>query len=253
MPISPVRESAQTRHEIQLPERRRLITWLAGIAIVLLAISLALDVVRFVIFAGERIDRGGTLMAVFDVDEEDSLPTYFSTLLLASIGGLLLAWRRTLGASGRASWGWPLLGVIFLGLGLDEMASLHERLAGPMKRVIDADEGVFAAAWVWPMVVILLVLFVALVPFLRALPRQTLIRFVVAGAVFVLGAAGGEVVAAVYGTTTGEPSQMAIQTIVTVEEGMEMFGALLFLRAILLHRELMLTEAEGREPQPASM
>lgn len=244
-----VRGSASVVH---LPEPRRLVRWLAVIIAVLVAMSLAMDVIRFIVFEGRGISRGGTFMNLWDLDTEDTVPTWFSTLLLAGIGALLLAWRRELGASGRAGWAWTFLGAVFLALSFDEMASLHERLGGVVGSALSIDSGPLLYAWVIPAAVALVAFVVVLMPFLRSLHRVTLTRFVVAGAVFVGGALGLELVGGALTSSVGTEATVS-WAVTALEETLEMAGALLFLRGIMLHRELVLTEAEGREPQPASI
>ena len=83
-------------------------------------------------------------------------------------------------------------------------------------------------SWAWGGLVIVLIVGVYFIPFLRSLPARTLRQFVTAGAVFVGGAIIMELV--------GEPidgDSLAYAMSTWVEEGMEMFGMILFTRAQL--------------------
>lgn len=230
-------------HTVQLPGRKELVQVLLLAIAALIMLSLAQDLIRHAVFEGGRIDEGGLIMAFFDLDAEVNLPTWFQTLLTAAIGGLLLAWRGELVVGGGARWGWVLLGFAFLALSLDEMASLHEKLMGPMREIFSITSGPLLYAWVIPVGLLTLVLFLVLVPFLKSLPRATLIRFLVAGFVFVSGALLLEMVGASLATTLGDTA--LYDGVTSLEEAMEMVGAVLFLRALLIHKE-----CENREGAP---
>lgn len=51
-----------------------------------------------------------------------------------------------------------------LALSLDEMASLHEKLMGPMREIFSITSGPLLYAWVIPVGLLTLVLFLVLVP-----------------------------------------------------------------------------------------
>lgn len=235
----PVQQRSRLRI-VDLPPASVVVARVAAVIVALVLASLAMDAIRLVV--DNPIRGAGTLMALFDLDAERSVPTWFQTLLLAGTGALLLLWRDVLGAGRSGRWGWPLLGLTFLALSFDEMAALHERLIGPMRSLLDIDGGPLYFAWIIP-VALLLVLWVALlVPFLWSLPRPTLVRFLAAGAVFVSGALGVEMMGGILSSTIGESSAV-YNLATTLEEALEMAGALLFLRAVLLHWEASTGEA----------
>ena len=69
---------------------------------------------------------------------------------------------------------------------------------------------------------------VGFIPFLRRLPKRTAILFVVAGAIYVGGTVGVEII--------GEPldsDTMAYNLLTVLEEGMEMFGVIFFVPVLL--------------------
>lgn len=231
----PLREASVHSHTVRLPEPKWLVRCLFVVVAVLVSLSLAQDFIRHAVFGGGRIENGGLVMAFFDLDAEVNLPTWFQTLLTAAIGSLLLAWNRDLTSRGGHRWGWILLGLAFIALSLDEMASLHEKLMDPMRERFDIDSGPLFYAWVIPVGLATLILFLVLVPFLKYLPRATLVRFLVAGLVFISGALFLEMVGGSIAGTLG--STAAYDGVTSLEEALEMIGAVLFLRAVLLHQE----------------
>jgi hypothetical protein len=245
---------------VQLPATQPLIRWLGLVIAMFVSASVLQDSIGHAIRRrqGGAIEEGGVVMAFFDLDKEVNLPTWFMTLLLASIGGLLLTWRRGLGGPNQRTWGWLVLGLTFLAMSIDEMTSLHERLVGPVRSALDIESGPLFFAWVIPLGIATLILFVVLIPFLITLPRTTLTRFLVAGFVFVAGALflemlGGALVSDGLGQDT-----IIYDTITTLEETLEMIGAALFLRALLLHRAMTLEDGDGdvvtvrESPEPSA-
>jgi hypothetical protein len=79
-----------------------------------------------------------------------------------------------------------------------------------------------------------LLLFAAYVPFLSRLPAASRWRFIVAGATFLAGAVGVEVLSGAARDQFGfEDLRFALLT--TLEELLELTGVALFLRALVLH------------------
>jgi len=157
-------------------------------------------------------------LQLFDVNEEENLPTWFSgfnLLVATAFLGILVSEKRRLGdvMKGR----WTVLFVGFCFLSIDEIAGLHESV-----------NSIIEPSWAWGGGVIALVLGVYFLPFLKTLPKATFVNFVIAGAVFVGGAVGMELI--------GEPidsDSLAYNISTMIEEGMEMFGVILFTRGLL--------------------
>ncbi|MCE0485985.1 hypothetical protein [Ornithinimicrobium sediminis] len=242
------RETGRGAHWVRLPETPVLIERLAFVILAIVALSVFQEIVRYAVYDGEPYEGLSSSLSLLDVDVEDSIPTWFASMQLAAIGGLLLTWKRELAGVER-TYGWILLGVVFVGLSIDEIASVHERLDRPTRSLLDIEGGVvmgdgaverFSGLPLWPIPVALsmIVLLATLVPFLRNLPRATLWRFVIAGAVFVSGAIGLDMLQ--WATGSSSTDSFLYNLVTTVEEALEMIGALLFLRAVLLHHDEML-------------
>jgi len=160
---------------------------------------------------------------LFDMDAERSIPTWFSSSELLFAAALLFFISCLRRSTDRRFWmHWAGLGAGFVFMSLDEMVSVHERF--PPVRV-----GGLAVPPGLPLAV---VLFFVFVPFLLHLPRRTALLVVIAGTVFVGGAAGMEMVEAAYIRLAGGDN-LGHSLSVLIEETMEMSGMALFIFALL--------------------
>lgn len=193
--------------------RARLVRFLSVTATVLLGMHAILYVIHF-----QVVEIPWYALQLFDVNEEHNLPTWFSGFNLGiSTLFLWLISREKKRLADTQSTRWFVLFVGFFYLFVDEIAGLHETVNSIME-----------PSWAWGGLVIVLIVGVYFIPFLRSLPARTLRQFVTAGAVFVGGAIIMELV--------GEPidgDSLAYAMSTWVEEGMEMFGVILFTRAQL--------------------
>jgi hypothetical protein len=123
-----------------------------------------------------------------------------------------------------------LLAVIFLLMSVDEIASIHELTIRPLRTYLDAN-GAFLFTWVIPGTLFVILIFVRMLRLLRALDTRTRYRFLSAGAVYVGGALGMEMVSGAYVSAGGDDAVFAVLTI--IEELLEMLGILLFLHALV--------------------
>jgi hypothetical protein len=112
---------------------------------------------------------------------------------------------------------WGVLSIIFLYLSLDEVATIHEALGAALERLLrhttgfEAD-GAISYFWVVPGIAFVLVVALAYVRFLLHLPRTTRRLFLFAGAVFVLGALGVEMLTAEVMSASGPIADWIVST-----------------------------------------
>lgn len=183
-----------------------------------------------------------TAVRVLDVNQEAGLPAWFSTLLLFStaVSLWLLADRSALTDRSRWVRHERGLALVFVYLSLDEATSLHEQTAAPLRDAFDLD-GVLSYAWVVLFVPLVLVVAVLYLGWLRSLPLAAARLVVVAGLLYVGGAAGVEMVGAGL-DDAGQKYTPGYALVVTVEELGEMLGVLLMLSVVTWLR---------RQPGPA--
>lgn len=207
----------------------RLARRLAWIAAALIVIHVALLVPKHA-FGHDHLLGFAQL---FDVETELSVPAWFSSALLLLCAGCLWVVARSVRAAGRRfPRHWMGLATAFLFLSLDEASGFHERFLRPMRAVVGS-EGPLFFAWVVPYTVLVAVLGATYLRFLFHLPAPHRWSFVIAGAVYVGGALGFEMLggmrASAFADRGSDPLYLSL---VTVEEALEMGGLILFLRAL---------------------
>jgi hypothetical protein len=230
------------------------------IVIAVLLITLAGLAARFALYIGGEAKFLDPLR-LFDVGEERSIPTWFESVLFLLCSILLaviaIAKRQR---NDRYSLHWGVLSIILLLLSLDEVASIHEAIGQQSERLLHAvtgftPGGAISFFWVVPGAIFVFIVLLAYLRFLANLPRTTRRLFLFAGALFVLGALGIEMLTAQVvsssgsianwiesssGGMIGQGSASAIPTILkglqtSVEEMFEMLGLTAFVYALLAY------------------
>jgi hypothetical protein len=198
-------------------------------------------------------------LGLFDVGREDSIPTWFESMqfMLCSVLLAVIAVAKKQ-HSERYSLHWGVLSIIFLYLSLDEVATIHETIGGELERLLHNSTGFNASGaisffWVVPGAAFVFIVLLAYVRFLAYLPRTTRRLFLFAGALFVLGALGLEMLTAQVVSSSGgianwlvsashgivdRDSASAIPTILkgvqtSIEEMFEMLGLTAFIYGLL--------------------
>ncbi|HET7810341.1 MAG TPA: hypothetical protein VFL16_07170 [Steroidobacteraceae bacterium] len=203
-----------------------------------MAVMVLLGLLRDVLRSFFGMDRMGGMGPLVDLDEEYNLPTLFSVvlLLLASVAAFAACKLFSPEAVSR-KWGWYLLSAGFLVMAADEFVGLHDRIGKIAKEVWgdDAFHGTFRFVWPIPALGLLIVLACIFVPFLRHLPTALRRRLCAAGAVYVVGAVGMEMVGGWYyeHVAHADHSDFGYSLLTVTEEGMEMAGVILFIATLL--------------------
>ncbi|MFC4427060.1 hypothetical protein [Deinococcus navajonensis] len=176
---------------------------------------------------------------------ETNLPALFSTLLLLLAAAVLgvIALARTAALDTYRSV-WTGLTVLFVYLGVDEGASLHEKLIEPVHDLIKT-EGIFHYAWVVPYGLLALTVLVICLRFLRHLPRATRNGLLLSGALYVTGAFGLELAEGYVHTLMGRDT-FIMEILITIEEALEMAGVILFITTLLHYIRIALPDFELR-------
>lgn len=170
----------------------------------------------------------------FDVDEEITVPTWYSSSALLFCSLLLAVIARGVGQQGGAHpRSWAGLAVIFLLASMDEASGFHELPMRVLRRSYDLPSFLYFA-WVIPGAMVLVVFFLAYLRFWLHLPPRTRRLFALAAAVYVIGAFGFEMLGAHITATEGQ-GNTPFQLVATTEEALEMFGVLIFIGALLDH------------------
>ncbi|MCZ6672888.1 MAG: hypothetical protein O7C75_08110 [Verrucomicrobia bacterium] len=126
---------------------------------------------------------------------------------------------------------WLGLALIFCFLAIDETAVIHERFTQPVRETLGTD-GLLHYAWVIPYGLAVLVIAILYLRFLFRLPKRFLILFIVAGAIYVCGAIGFEMLSGNHEVPYGRENLLYC-TYYTLEELFEMTGIVLFIYGLL--------------------
>jgi hypothetical protein len=207
----------------------RLVVWALSVCASLLVVA---DLAGLILHWRFGHDYIFGLAQKFDLDQENNVPTWFSTICLflcaIALSVIALAQRRRKGLSAY----WFGLAATFVALSMDEAASFHELLVDPMRKLFDAG-GLFFFAWVIPGGLFTLGYLLICWRFLGRLPAETRRNFLVAGFVFCAGCLGMEMIGGRYVALHGIDLNYGL--LVVLEEGLEMAGEILFLRALLAY------------------
>jgi hypothetical protein len=179
------------------------------------------------------------------VGEDESIPAWYSSIMLLFCSVLLavIAYAKKV-AGDCYSLHWRVLSAIFLFLSVDEGIRIHEKMA-PLGRLMLEGAGLSGGfvirAWVVPGAILVLIVALAYLRFLVALPQKTRNLFLLAGLLFVGGAMGMEMLSDLYVTLSGGVDNMSLVQIAVriaipyAEESLEMLGVIVFIYALMLH------------------
>lgn len=175
-----------------------------------------------------------------DLGHEPSIPAFYSSLALMACAVLLgviavSVWR----SSGDYFRSWLGLSILFVLLAIDETIMVHEMVDTALHESLGLG-GIFYFAWVIPGSIFAALFAAAYLKFLLHLDSLTRWRFVTAGALFVLGAVGMEMVAGLIADSSLGLQSVAHTISQTVEESLEMLSVVLFIFALLdyMHRNI---------------
>lgn len=182
---------------------------------------------------------------VFNLNEESTVGTWVSTILLAVAAvGFWANGRDVSRPADRAVWwGWRV-GAAALGLmSMDEVAMIHERTSDVISEHVHTG-GLLFFAWVIPGAIIAIGLVGGLVLFARRLERRTAVLLIAGGALFFIGAVGLEMVGGAQTqsaiTTTNEDADTfqdgrLYMATTAIEESLEFIGESLLVYAVVRH------------------
>lgn len=211
-------------------ELHRVAGWVAIASIAILLVSY----LRLFFVQTYGLDTPIGNFRYFDLDEELTLPAWYSSIVILACGILLLAISRLSKQSGSVDvLRWTILGLVFVLMGIDEAVSIHERLIDPIREGFDLG-GVFYFAWVAPALFIVAALGLYMAPLLVRLPFRSAALFLLAGGLYVGGALGMEMVGGSVASGPGTET-LLYQLIVTVEETLEIAGFTLFFVSLVDH------------------
>ena len=193
------------------------------------------------IFNFRRLDR---LIGFFNVGNDSSIPTWYSSFTILVCAILLMAIAMVKGKTKDPFFRhWAILSIIFTAISIDEVAMIHENLSDLIS--LPVDSGFFYYSWVILGIPATIIFVVAYWKFVNHLPRQIKYLFLFSGAIFIIGGLGIEMISAYYDSLY-QTSNFTYNWIMIAEEFLEMLGIVIFIYALLTYIQsyLYLTKIE---------
>ena len=226
--------SASLKTTFAISPRKALI-WLGTIAIVMSALAIIGDLLEL------KLDKGGDgagapwlwpFARQFNFVEEGNLANFYqgTQLVLAAVI-LLMIWRGKKQTGGAFRGHWLALGCIFVFLGADEVAQIHETTIANTVALLRHDEG-GKTGWMFVYLPLLAAFGLWYIPFLRHLPGRIAALMMVSGGIYVGGAVGVEKFVNWFATKYGDET-VGYVLIDNLGEFMESTGIALFIYTLL--------------------
>lgn len=203
---------------------------LIGIIISFTLIHCLLQFIEF----GLGFSKIHLITVLFDFERDSNITTWYSsiTLFISSIllWGIAIAKKSS---QDTFATHWRILSIIFAFLSLDEVAMLHEKAGEVLDSLTSVEfEGWLYFQWVLIGVPVTVIIALAYFKFITHLPAKTRNLFILAGALFVGGALGLEILAGRQESLT-QGSNLIYKLITTIEELWEKLGVMVFIYALL--------------------
>ena len=224
---------------------RKVGMFLGVLSVVMSALAITGDLLEL------HFDSGGELGASnpfiwpfarqFNFVEEGNLANFYQGFQLALAAVLLFTIWRGKARSGEPMKGrWLALGLIFLFLGADEVAQIHETTVANTIAGLRQDES-DKTGWFWLYLPLLAVFGLSYIPFLRHLPGKIAVLFMGAGSIYVGGAIGVEKFVNWYAGQCGDDN-VGYVLLDNLGEFMESTGIALFVYALVSYLAFSGTE-----------
>lgn len=171
------------------------------------------------------LDLPVTLIPQFHLDENNTISTYFLTILLA-LSSLMLAMIGAVIRKRRKQFSryWMGLAIIFLSFSIDEVANIHEYFRSYTTNIR------YRFTWIIPVITCALAfLFIRFLLHLSSPDRKV---FLLATILFLGGAVGMDYLDGLYYYISGE-NTLTYRIMTTFESGLEMFGSVMYVYALL--------------------
>lgn len=213
---------------------RQITKSLIWIVVILTVIHCTLQYLEF----GLEIDNISHIRTIFEFEYDANLTTWYSsvTLLFCSVLLAIIACSKKQEYD-QFSRHWQILTIIFAVMSLDEVAMLHERAGNLIEKLSSVEyTGWLNYQWVLLGIPLTIIIAIAYLRFIIHLPRRTRNLFILAGALYVGGALGLEILAG-HQESLNTSNQFLFKLFTTIEELWEKLGVLVFIHALLTYIE----------------
>lgn len=176
-------------------------------------------------------EYGYELLDVFNLNEEQNIPTWYSSVILLFCGVIIYCIsleKKNPKNKYYRHWFW--LSIIFFYLSLDESISIHENIK--LRFLFEKEHILYDDSWVIVVSILVAIFVFTYRRFLQHLPKLTRKTFIISGCIYIFGSAGMEIVGSFTQEFYGKASMIhAMAT--TIEEFLEMIGIVIFINSLL--------------------
>jgi len=116
-------------------------------------------------------------------------------------------------------------------MSIDEIIGIHELFIIPLRRTFNLS-GIFYFSWVILGIAFILIIGIVYLRFLFNLPAKIRNNFILAASLYIGGVIGVELLDGYYAETHGQ-TNLTYRLMVTLEESLEIFGIIVFIKALL--------------------
>ena len=211
--------------------QRTLVAVLVAPMVVFAALNLLMGMMLF--FGADRASPAIAALRFFDLNAEQTMPAWYTTVLLAfaaAAAAVTAAVKHHEGAPFVKHW-YGLV-AIFLYLSMDEALAIHERAIEPLQTALNTG-GLFYFAWVIPGAVAVAAVGLIYMRFVFAQTALVKWGMIVAGAFYVGGALGLEMVGGLLFEVYGPGPQTDLVSM--AEELAEMTGVIVVIYTLVEH------------------
>ena len=201
------------------------------LSIIALLLIIANSIMLFIYFKVDNPDKFDFVQMV-DLDQEANLPTVFSSSLLLIVGFLFYLLHTSIKLKEKTThYYWLGLSCIFVYLGFDEGAQIHETIGDFTEKFVHAS-GYIYYPWVLSYGLLVVVLGLSYLRFFLRMQKKVFYSFMLAAFIYIGGAVGFELLGAKEASVHASDTPLYC-TLYTIEESLEMFGVI-YLISILL-------------------
>ncbi|HFQ61097.1 MAG TPA: hypothetical protein ENK39_02200 [Epsilonproteobacteria bacterium] len=201
------------------------------LSIMAMLLILANIIMLFIYFSIDNPDQFDFVQMI-DLDQEANLPTLFSSALLLIAGFLFYLLAKVAKEKTKEQYKyWLGLSFVFVFLGFDESAKIHETLGDYTEKFVDAS-GYLHYPWVLSYGLLLVILGFLYLRFFLRMEKKIFRSFILAAFIFLSGAIGFELLGANEASLNGTDTVLYC-TLYTIEESLEMFGVIYLIWILL--------------------
>jgi hypothetical protein len=208
------------------------------LAVITALVVLHVFAMAVILSEGEGWFVGAELIAnKFNMDQEITVPAFYASSALLFCAALTAAISRA-GVRGKPGYRghWMALAVLLVLIALDEATELHESITGPLVEATGLSNALWAGrAWTLIYLPLAIAFGVAFWRFVWRLPHRTRAYLVVAGIVFVTGAAGGELLGTPLWRPDADVPSRAYVVVSTIEEILEKLAVVFLAYGLTTH------------------